>query len=128
MVLLLLLLSCAAAAQSTNVYSALNSLTETLSKRFPGVDTTPIIQALRLEGSPHIKPLCDSDFPTNPACQYPKWPDHSLPPGPAKPPSPLPPPDCVCGSQWVATVANQLIAGVDLDGAPEIRFDCKDTF
>ena len=36
----------------------------------------PIVKALQLEGSPHLgKDICNSDFPTNPTCNYPKFPD-----------------------------------------------------
>ena len=44
----------------------------------------PVVKALQLEGSPHLgKDICNSDFPTNPSCNYPKYPDFALPPGPA---------------------------------------------
>lgn len=89
----------------------------------------PVVAALKLEGSPALgAPSCNSDFPTNPTCQYPKWPDHSLPPGPAKPPAPLPPADCVCGSPWVAQVANELIAGVSESKRPSAMLTTKDAF
>ena len=47
------------------------------------LDTTaklvaPLIEALELEGSSHLNPPCESDYPTNPSCAYPKWPDKSL--------------------------------------------------
>jgi hypothetical protein len=62
----------------------------------------PVIDALKLEGSTKLgHPACNSDFPTNPTCQYPKYPDHSAPFGPAPAPSPPLPVDCVCGSPWV---------------------------
>jgi hypothetical protein len=73
----------------------------------------PLIDALKLEGSEALGvPACNSDFPTNPTCNYPKWPDHSLPFGPAPAPSPLPPKDCVCGSSWVETVAVPMLSGL----------------
>ena len=57
----------------------------------------PIVKALQLEGSGALgTDVCNSDFPTNPSCKpYPKYPDFSLPPGPAPAPSPLPSSDCV---------------------------------
>jgi len=77
----------------------------------------PIVAALELEGSSKLgHPWCNSDFPTNPTCAYPKWPDHALPPGPAPAPSPPLPADCVCGSKWVAQTANPMLAGLDLVG------------
>ena len=48
----------------------------------------PLLKALKLEGSAKIgEDVCNSDFPTNPSCNYPKYPDFSLPPGPAPAPS-----------------------------------------
>lgn len=62
----------------------------------------PVVDALKLEGSTQLgHPACNSDFPTNPDCKYPKYPDHSLPFGPAPAPSPPLPSDCICGSPWV---------------------------
>lgn len=92
----------------------------------------PLIDALKLEGSNQLgDPWCNSDFPTNPACAYPKYPDFALPFGPAPAPSPPLPATCVCGSQWVATVANSVIAGVDLKGfsvvAKDAFHDVSDT-
>ena len=41
-----------------------------------------IVRALQLEGSTALgAEACNSDHPTNPQCQYPQWPAHSLPPG-----------------------------------------------
>jgi hypothetical protein len=63
---------------------------------------TPVVKALQLEGSTQLgHAACNSDWPTNPTCQYPKYPDHSLPLGPAPAPSPPLPSDCICGSPWV---------------------------
>ena len=73
---------------------------------------SPIIDALRLEGSRRLRPPCESDYPTNPTCRYPKWPDKSLLPR-KPPPSPLPPPDCTCGSEWVVRTAQPMMAGFD---------------
>ena len=72
----------------------------------------PILKALQLEGSSHTgQDVCNSDFPTNSKCNYPKYPDFSLPPGPAKPPSPLPSSSCICGSDWVEDYAFPLVSG-----------------
>jgi hypothetical protein len=77
----------------------------------------PLIKALQLEGSPNIgKDVCNSDFPTNPTCNYPKYPDFALPPGPAPPPSPLPAKDCICGSNWVTDYAFPELAGASDKG------------
>ena len=32
----------------------------------------PLLEALKMEGYHHFKPSCDSDYPTNPVCRYPK--------------------------------------------------------
>lgn len=85
----------------------------------PSADTTeafvkPMVAALQLEGSPFLKTPCNSDFPTNPTCQYPSWPGKSLVPGTKpKPPNPLPPSDCTCGSPWVMSTAHKMMAGLD---------------
>lgn len=63
---------------------------------------TPVVDALKLEGSLKLgQSACNSDWPTNPTCQYPKYPDHSLPFGPAPAPNPPLASDCICGSPWV---------------------------
>lgn len=70
----------------------------------------PLVEALKLEGSSAFgQPACNSDFPTNPTCKYPKFPDHSLPFGPAPAPSPPLPADCICGSPWVADTASKMM-------------------
>ena len=46
------------------------------------VAVQPLLDAMTLEGSKHLNPPCDSDYPTNPTCAYPQWPDKSL--GPRK--------------------------------------------
>lgn len=70
----------------------------------------PLVDALKLEGSSAFgQPACNSDFPTNPTCKYPKWPDHSLPFGPAPAPSPPLQADCICGSPWVADTASKMM-------------------
>ena len=71
----------------------------------------PLIAAFEMEGSSHLNVPCDSDYPTNPTCAYPMYPDASL--GPRKPPpSPLPPVDCTCGSHWVMQTAQPLMGGL----------------
>jgi hypothetical protein len=45
----------------------------------------PIVKSLEMEGSAALGvPFCNSDFPTNPSCNYPKYPDHSLNPLPVR--------------------------------------------
>eukprot|EP00933_Yihiella_yeosuensis_P057077 TRINITY_DN5661_c2_g1_i1.p1 TRINITY_DN5661_c2_g1~~TRINITY_DN5661_c2_g1_i1.p1 ORF type:complete len:502 (-),score=116.25 TRINITY_DN5661_c2_g1_i1:221-1726(-) len=74
---------------------------------------SPLVEALKLEGSTALGHVaCNSDFPTNPTCNYPKWPDHSLPFGPAPAPNPPLPSDCICGSDWVANTAAPMMAGL----------------
>jgi len=71
----------------------------------------PIVKALELEGSAALgDPWCQSDFPTNPTCNYPSYPQESMAPGPAPPPNPLPPSTCVCGSPWVMGLASEMNA------------------
>lgn len=89
----------------------------------------PLTRALELEGSTALgHPSCNSDFPTNPTCQYPKYPDHSLPPGPAKAPSPPLPSDCVCGSPWVAKHAAPIITGFEMSKSPSFSVEAKDAY
>merc|ERR1719261_1872939 len=77
----------------------------------------PIVAALKLEGSAALgTDVCNSDFPTNPACNYPQYPAFSLPPGPAPAPSPLPSADCICGSQWVTDYAFPEVSGANEAG------------
>jgi len=87
----------------------------------------PVIDALQLEGSTKLgHPACNSDFPTNPTCQYPKWPDHSL--GfPAPAPSPPLPSDCICGSPWVVQHAS-LVYGLGESKQPQFTATVKDSF
>ena len=47
----------------------------------------PLIKALEKEGNRHLHPPCNSDYPTNPTCEYPRWPRASL--GPPRPPARL---------------------------------------
>lgn len=92
----------------------------------------PIVQALELEGSPALGvEVCNSDFPTNPSCNYPKFPDFSLPPGPAPAPSPLPASNCICGSKWVTEYAFPSVSGGSDEGfkvqAADAFHDVSDT-
>lgn len=77
----------------------------------------PIVTALQLEGSAALGILvCNSDYPTNPTCQYPIYPGESLPPGPVPAPSPPTPSNCICGSPWIVDVVNVMMG--DLDNSP----------
>jgi len=87
----------------------------------------PVLAALHLEGYHYLNPPCNSDFPTNPTCQYPKYPDKSLLP-PAGPPKPLPPADCTCGSEWVANTAANIVAGFEQTPASQSTLVSKDAF
>lgn len=90
---------------------------------------SPLVAALELEGSSALgSPACNSDYPTNPTCQYPKYPDHSLPPGPNPPPSPPLPATCICGSKWITIYANSLIAGFDMSPRPDATVLSNDAF
>ena len=72
----------------------------------------PLVKALLLEGSAALgQDVCNSDYPTNPTCKYPKYPDFSLPPGPKPAPTPLPSKDCICGSRWVTQYAFPAVSG-----------------
>ncbi|CAE8740723.1 unnamed protein product [Polarella glacialis] len=82
------------------------------------------VDALKLEGSTQLAPSCNSDFPTNPTCNYPKFPDHSVPFGPAPAPNPPIASDCICGSPWVADTAARMMADLP---APAKMF-AKDAF
>jgi len=89
----------------------------------------PLVAALKLEGSTALgHPSCNSDFPTNPTCKYPKFPDHSLPFGPAPAPSPPLPSDCVCGSPWVRDYANPMIAGFSESKEPSYTVLSNDAY
>jgi len=88
----------------------------------------PIVAALKLEGSAALgQDICNSDFPTNPTCNYPKYPDFSLPFGPAPAPSPLPSSTCVCGSEWITSTASPVMAGT-LDGKYSFQTVAADAF
>jgi hypothetical protein len=87
----------------------------------------PLIAAMQQEGHHYLKAPCDSDFPTNPTCQYPKYPDKSL--GPAKaPPRPLPPKDCTCGSPWVMNTAQRMMGGLDMTSQSSAIITTRDAF
>jgi hypothetical protein len=111
----------------------LNNSTEfNVAKRDAYLLAAPIIKALELEGSSHTgKDICNSDYPTNNKCNYPKYPDFSLPPGPAPAPSPLPSADCICGSKWVTDYAFPSVAGASDKGftvhAADAFHDVSDT-
>lgn len=90
---------------------------------------TPIVKALQLEGSAALgDPWCQSDFPTNPTCNYPSYPAESLPPGPADPPNPLPPKTCVCGSPWVMGTASVMNADFKDSPRPKATVLSHDAF
>lgn len=91
--------------------------------------SAPVVAALEMEGSTKLgKEACNSDFPTNPTCNYPKYPDHAFPPGPAPAPAPLPSADCICGSPWVEKIANPLIAGLGESKRPTATSFDADAF
>jgi len=67
---------------------------------------------MQLEGNEHLNEMCNSDYPTNPTCSYPMWPDESL--GGWNPaPSPPPSDTCTCGSPFVRTTGQTLMAGFE---------------
>jgi len=89
----------------------------------------PMTAALELEGSTALGHVSfNSDFPTNPKCNYPKFPDHSLPPGAHPAPSPPLPSDCICGSPWVAKHAAPVVAGFDMSKDPSFTVTAKDAY
>ena len=66
----------------------------------------PLLAAMELSGSAHLRDACNSDYPTNPTCNYTAWPNASFAGNsPAPAPDPLPPQDCMCGAAWVETRA-----------------------
>jgi hypothetical protein len=71
----------------------------------------PLLTALELEGSPYLNEPCNSDFPTNPQCNYPQFPAVSLVPTPIPVPDPMPSSTCTCGSPWVMHAAQAGMAG-----------------
>jgi hypothetical protein len=88
-----------------------------------GVFLDPINQALYQEGYHYLNGPCESDFPTNPTCQYPKWPDKCLGPCPP-PPSPLPSTSCNCGSPFIMAHAQKTMAGLP----DSVTINAKDSF
>lgn len=67
---------------------------------------TPIIQALQLEGSHHLRPPCNSDHPSPHCPFYPAWPPQEQ----DRPPSDND--DCTCGGRWIELVAQRHIGGL----------------
>ena len=88
----------------------------------------PFIDALQAEGSPWLGTWCNSDFPTNSACNYPKYPDASLPPGPKPSPSPPPPSDCICGSPFVRSFAQTIMSNFSSSSHPSATIAAQDAF
>jgi len=89
----------------------------------------PVTEAMHMEGYHYFNPPCQSDYPTNPTCQYRSWPGASIIPGThAGPPNPLPPVDCTCGSPWVNTVAAKIMAGLEGTLAATATLESKDSF
>lgn len=75
----------------------------------------PIIQALELEGSHHLRAPCNSDQPSPHCPFYPVWPpqDQDRTPSTNE--------DCTCGGRWVELVAQRHIGGL-----PTVNFDVVD--
>merc|ERR1711871_224733 len=83
----------------------------------------PLLDALSLAGYHYLQTPCNSDYPTNPTCNYPMYPDKSV--GPRKgPPNPMPPSDCQCGSNWVMENAQKIMCDLD----PTVSITTKDAF
>jgi hypothetical protein len=89
---------------------------------------SPFIEAMQAEGSPWIRTWCNSDFPTNTACNYPKYPDASLPPGPKPSPTPLPPSDCICGSPFVRSFAQTIMSNFSSSSHASAVIAASDAF
>lgn len=89
----------------------------------------PIVEALTLEGSAALgEPQCNSDYPTNPTCQYPIYPGKSMPPGPAPAPDPPLSSNCVCGSPWVMTVGSTINANFADSPRPDATLITNNAF
>eukprot|EP00931_Biecheleriopsis_adriatica_P066218 TRINITY_DN40617_c0_g1_i1.p1 TRINITY_DN40617_c0_g1~~TRINITY_DN40617_c0_g1_i1.p1 ORF type:complete len:568 (-),score=118.73 TRINITY_DN40617_c0_g1_i1:93-1796(-) len=89
----------------------------------------PVMEAMHMEGYRYFNPPCQSDYPTNPTCNYPKYPDKSLIPGSkAGPPNPMPPSDCTCGSEWVAKYGMKMMAGFEGTAAATATIIDSDAF
>jgi len=111
-------------SQSTLAQSALDRASS-LAKEF----MKPIVDVMEVSGNQRLRDPCNSDFPTNPTCEYPKYPDASLNPLPVPKPDPMPPVDCMCGSSWLEDNAQQMMA--DFSGssnAPWVTMTCKNSF
>ena len=87
----------------------------------------PLVAGMVEEGSRALRDPCQSDYPTNPTCAYPQWPDASLLPR-AGPPDPVPPADCACGSPWVAGRAQAIMSGFASSGLANASATTKDAF
>merc|ERR1711988_324482 len=82
---------------------------------------------MQLEGNLHLHEMCNSDYPTNPSCGYPMWPDESL--GSWNPaPSPPPSDTCTCGSTFVKTTAQRLMASFETSELPNATCEGNDAF
>ncbi len=88
----------------------------------------PFIDAMQAEGSPWLGVWCNSDFATNAACNYPKYPDASLPPGPKPSPNPPPPSDCICGSSFVRSFAQAIMSNFSSSTFPSAMIAAADAF
>lgn len=88
----------------------------------------PFVDAMQAEGSPWLGTWCNSDFPTNSACNYPKYPDASLPPGPKPSPSPPPPSDCICGSPFVRSFAQTIMSNFSSSPHASATIAASDAF
>lgn len=90
----------------------------------------PMVQAALFEGSNHYGAVaCNSDFPTNPDCQYGIYPGKALIPGTyPRPPSPPLPSNCKCGSPWVRERAMAIMAGFNESSRPDVTVQGSDAF
>lgn len=87
-----------------------------------------VIDIMEYSGNHRLRQPCESDHPTNPSCQYTKWPDQSLPPFPKPAPNPPRPMDCMCGSSFVMDTAQRLMAGFEQSPMPYVECMVKDSF
>jgi len=76
---------------------------------------TPLIAAMELEGSWHLRPPCNSDRPAPHCPFYPAWPPQDQDRQPSEDN------ECTCGGTWVETVAQPWIGGL-----PEVSFVVRD--
>lgn len=86
----------------------------------------PVMEAMHREGYHYFHPQCQSDYPTNPTCNYPSYPNTGI--IPKGPPSPMPPADCTCGSEWVTSVAYPMMAGLEGTHAATATLAIADSF